>query len=80
MKNYEFYAHKLDPNNITWASCYKKDEHYTQLGPTFAYTLKGRDIVNLHQEMNTALSKDRDVYIIEKISEILQELNMPQQV
>ena len=58
LKNYEFYAHKLDPANITWASCYKKDEHYTQLGSRiFAYTLKGRDIVNLHQEMNTALSK-----------------------
>ena len=58
MKNYEFYTYELNKDNITWASCEKKDNHYLQLGSrTFAYTLKGINMLNLQKQMNKELSK-----------------------
>ena len=58
LKNYEFYVHKIDNNNITWASCEKINEHYLQLGSRiFAYTLKGKNILDLQKQINNELNK-----------------------
>ena len=58
LKNYEFYVHKIDNNNITWASCEKINEHYLQLGSRiFAYTLKGKNILDLQKQINNELDK-----------------------
>ena len=58
LKNYEFYVHKIDNNKITWASCEKINNHYLQLGSrTFAYTLKGSNILDLQKQMNEDLEK-----------------------
>ena len=58
LKNYEFYVHKIDNNKIIWASCEKINNHYLQLGSrTFAYTLKGNNILDLQKQMNKDLEK-----------------------
>ena len=68
MKNYEFYIHKINQENIIWANCIKKDNHYIQLGSrTFAYTLKGDHLLDIRNEINRILSKFKEEYILEKI-------------
>ena len=58
LKNYEFYVHKIDNNKIIWASCEKINNHYLQLGSrTFAYTLKGPNILDLQKQINEDLEK-----------------------
>ena len=58
MINYEFYIHKINQDNIIWANCIKKDNHYIQLGSrTFAYTLKGDFLFDIINEINRILSK-----------------------
>ena len=78
MKNYEFYIHKINDENITWANCIKKDNHYIQLGSrTFAYTLKGDHLLDIKNEINRTLSKVQGrVYFREDIgSNILIKTN-----
>jgi phosphoribosylamine--glycine ligase/phosphoribosylformylglycinamidine cyclo-ligase len=58
MKNYEFYVHKINTENVTWANCERRGEHYIQLGSrTFAYTLKGDCIEQIQKNINWELSK-----------------------
>ena len=58
LKNYEFYVHNINNDNIIWASCEKINEHYLQLGSRiFAYTLKGNNIITLKNEINNELEK-----------------------
>jgi len=58
LKNYEFYVHNINNDNIIWASCEKINEHYLQLGSrTFAYTLKRNNIIDLKNEINNELNK-----------------------
>jgi phosphoribosylamine--glycine ligase/phosphoribosylaminoimidazole synthetase len=58
LKNYEFYVHKIDNTKIIWASCEKNNNHYLQLGSrTFAYTLKGNNILDLQKKINEDLEK-----------------------
>lgn len=58
MKNYEFYIHKINMENIIWANCENIDNHYIQLGSRiFAYTLKGNYINDIKYKINTELSK-----------------------
>ena len=58
LKNYEFYVHNINNNNIIWANCEKINNHYLQLGSrTFAYTLKGNNILDLQKQMNKDLEK-----------------------
>ena len=57
-KNYEFYAHKLNQDNIIWASAYQTNDHIIQLGSRiFAYTMKGKNINTLTTKINNELDK-----------------------
>lgn len=57
-RNYEFYAHKLNQDNIIWSSAYKTKEHTIQLGSRiFAYTMCGDDIERLRLKINEELDK-----------------------
>ena len=65
LKNYEFYVHNINNNNIIWASCEKINNHYLQLGSrTFAYTLKGNNILDLQKKINNELDKNEKTRIL----------------